>query len=98
MNIISVCEKENKKSQKIGISTKQKSQLENTNQRRKWKEHEEACLGGVEPNQIERVEIERRIRTVEDGPGTELSGSKARYDDAGKLGVVAREIAGGDGA
>lgn len=76
----------------------EKSQLENTNQRRKWKEHEEACLGGVEPNQIERVEIERRVRTVEDGPGTELSGSKARYDDAGKLGVVAGEIAGGDGA
>ena len=63
----------------------------------KWKEGEEACLGCVKPDQIERVEIERRIRTVENGPGTELSGSKARYDDAGKLGVVAVEIAGGDG-
>lgn len=41
-------------------------------------------LGGVEPDQVEGVEIERRVRAVEDGPGPELSGGEPRDDDPGE--------------
>lgn len=56
------------------------------------KREEEAYFGGVEPDQIERVEIERRVRAIEDGPGAELSGGQAGDDDAGELGVVAAPV------
>lgn len=45
-------------------------------------------LGSVEPDQIERVEIERRIRAVQDWPRSELGGSEAGDYNPGQLGVV----------
>lgn len=45
-------------------------------------------FGCVEPDQVERVEIERRVRTVENGPCSELSGCEARDYNAGELRVV----------
>lgn len=58
-----------------------------------YKKHEnenerDMYFGCVEPDQIERVEIEGRVRTVKNGPCSELSGSEARDYNAGELGVV----------
>ena len=51
-------------------------------------EREREYFGSVEPNQIERVEIEGRVRAVEDGPRSELSGREAWDYNAGELRVV----------
>lgn len=53
-------------------------------------------LGGVKPDQIERVEIERRVRTVEDRPCSELRRRESRYDNPRELRVVAGKLAGGN--
>ena len=52
---------------------------------------ERTYFGGVEPDQIERIEIERRERTVENGPSSELSGGEAGDNYAGEFGIVAAE-------
>lgn len=39
-------------------------------------------FGGVEPDQVERVKIERRVRAVKERPGSELSGGKTRKYDS----------------
>lgn len=53
---------------------------------------------GVEPDQVERVEVERGIGAVEDGPSAELGGGEAGDYDARELGGVAGELTGaGDG-
>lgn len=52
-------------------------------------------FGCVEPDQIERVEIKRRIRTVKNGPCSELSGSETRDYNARELGVVKLSAGGG---
>lgn len=49
---------------------------------------------GVEPDQVERVEVERGIGAVEDGPGAELGGGEAGDYDARELGGVAGELTG----
>lgn len=54
---------------------------------------EETYFGGVEPDQIERVEIERRVRAIEDGPRAQLRGGQAGDYDAGELRVVATPVA-----
>lgn len=56
-------------------------------------------FGGVQPYQIERVEIERRVWTVKNRPCSELSGGEAGDDNAGELRVVEvrRCSASGDG-
>lgn len=51
-----------------------------------------AYFGGVEPDQVEGVEVERRVGTVEDGPGAELRGGEARDYDARELRVIAAEV------
>jgi len=55
-------------------------------------------FGCVEPDQIERVEIERRVGTVKNGPCSELSGSEAGDYNAGELGVVELSAGGGCGS
>ena len=55
----------------------------------KYRKREIVDLRGVEPDQIEGIEIERRVRAVEDGPGSKLRRSKAGDYDAGELRVVA---------
>lgn len=50
--------------------------------------HSRKKFGCVEPDQIERVEIERRERTVENGPCSELSGGEAGDYNAGEFGIV----------
>lgn len=54
-------------------------------------------FGCVEPDQIERVEIERRVGTVKNGPCSELSGSEAGDYNAGELGIVELSAGGGGG-
>lgn len=60
---------------------------------REEKRREETYFGGVEPDQIERVEIERRVRAIEDGPRAKLRGGQAGDYDAGELRVVATPVA-----
>lgn len=50
-------------------------------------------FGGVEPDQIERIEIQRRVRTVKYWPGSKLSGSEARDDNTRQLGRMSGEVA-----
>lgn len=45
-------------------------------------------FGSVEPNQIERIEIERRVRTIKNRPSSKLSRREARDYNTGKLGVI----------
>lgn len=54
-------------------------------------------FGGVEPDQVEWVEVERRVRAVEDGPSAELRGSEAWDYDTGEFWVVAGEVSAVDG-
>lgn len=54
-------------------------------------------FGGVEPDQVEWVEVERGVRAVEDGPSAELRGSKAWDYDTGEFRVVAGEVSAVDG-
>ena len=54
-------------------------------------------FSGVEPDQVEWVEVERRVRAVEDGPSAELCGSEAWDYDTGKFRVVAGEVSAVDG-
>lgn len=54
-------------------------------------------FGGVEPDQVEWVEVERRVRAVEDGPSAELRGSEAWDYDTGEFRVVAGEVSAVDG-
>lgn len=62
-----------------------------------------ACFGGVEPDWVEGVEVERGIGAVQDGPCAELRGGEAQNDDPGELRVFsgylssAGEAAAGDG-
>jgi hypothetical protein len=49
-------------------------------------------FGGVEPDQVERVEVERRVRAVQDGPGAELGGGEAWDYDSGQFRVVSAEV------
>ena len=60
---------------------------------REEKRRGETYFGGVEPDQIERVEIERRVRAIEDGPRAKLRGGQAGDYDAGELRVVATPVA-----
>ena len=54
-------------------------------------------FSGVEPDQVEWVEVERRVRAVEDGPSAELCGSEAWDYDTGEFRVVAGEVSAVDG-
>lgn len=58
----------------------------------KEKRIEETYFGAVEPDQIERVEIERRVRAVEDRPSAKLRGGQARDYDSRELGIVAAPV------
>lgn len=51
-----------------------------------------AYFGGVEPDQIEGIEIEGRERAIKEGPGPELCGSETGNNDAGELRVVAGKL------
>ena len=56
---------------------------------------EREYFGGVEPDQIERVEIEGRERAVKDRPRSQLRGRESRDDNPRQLRVVAGKIAAG---
>jgi len=61
------------------------------NAKRRWKtEIDKDCsyFGSIEPNQIERIEIERRVRTVENRPCSKLSRSEAWDNNAGEFGII----------
>lgn len=49
-------------------------------------------FGGVKPDQIEGVEIERGVGTVKYRPGSQLSRSVSWNDNARQLGVVSGEL------
>lgn len=55
------------------------------------KQRSTTYFGGVEPDQIERIEIKRRVRTVKNRPSSELSRCEAWDDNAGEFGIVSGE-------
>lgn len=50
-------------------------------------------FGGVKPDQIERIEIQRRERTVKYWPDSKPSGSEAWDDNPRQLGWMSGEVA-----